>query len=657
MDFLFLRRASVGARLAVLSCLLVTLIFATFTWALTRSAGQQVRDQVLDRIAEKDRSIAAMIALFDKALSAEVDRSMSLFASFLPTGYTLDETQKIDIGGVATPVIKAGDQVLNMDFTIPDQFLERSGAVATVFARSGDDFVRVTTSLKKQDGTRAIGTLLDRKAPAYSLLLANRSYTGLAALFGKRLITQYRPITDASGRVIGALFVGVNVDKEIQSVEDGIRNLKIGDSGYYFVLDASKGADRGKLIVHPAAAGQTADEANAPYQQMLDMKQGQLDYRSADASLGEHAARDKFVSFVTVPEWQWLLGGIAPRDEVMAQVVTTRNEFLLLGFALVGVFAIVFLIAVRRLVSHPLDQAANASERFAAGDLSVRVASEAHARGDEIGRLMQSIDGIGEGLARIVSQVRHASVDMSHGTEKIATGSGKIAARIATQASSLEETAASMEQMTSTVQQNAEHATQANTLVTRAADAAIEGGRAVESVVSTMGEISRSSQKIAEITTVIESIAFQTNILALNAAVEAARAGEHGKGFAVVASEVRALAQRSAAAVKEIETLIATSTATVQSGLQIAEHASTTMQGIVQQVGQVRAIMSEISVASREQSGGIEQINLAVTQIGEATQQNATMVGDAELAAAELRDQAVRLAQVVSVFKLENGRD
>ena len=235
MDFLSLRRASVGARLAVLSCVLVALIFATFTWALTRSAGKQVRDQVLERIAEKDRSIAAMITLFDKALSAEVDRSMSLFASFLPTGYTLDDTQKVDINGVATPTLKAGDKVLNMDFTIPDQFLERSGAVATVFARSGDDFVRVTTSLKKQDGTRAIGTLLDRKAPAYALLLANQSYTGLAALFGKRLITQYRPITDASGRVIGALFVGVNVDQEIQSVEDGIRNLKIGDSGYYFV--------------------------------------------------------------------------------------------------------------------------------------------------------------------------------------------------------------------------------------------------------------------------------------------------------------------------------------------------------------------------------------------------------------------------------------
>ncbi|WP_297355887.1 methyl-accepting chemotaxis protein [Paraburkholderia sp.] len=656
MEIFSLRRASVGARLAMLSCALVALIFAAFTWALTRSAGEQVSEQVLARIAEKDRSIAAMIALFNQGLSAEVGRSMTLFASLLPTTYTLDESQKVDINGVATPTIKAGDKVLNMDFSIPDQFLQSSGAIATVFARTGDDFVRVTTSLKKQDGSRAIGTLLDRKGPAYGLIVAGRTFTGLATLFGKRYITQYRPITDASGKVIGAFFVGVDVGAQIQSVQDGIRQLKIGDSGYYFVLDASNGADRGKFLVHPVAAGQLADDANAPYKQMLDMQQGQLEYRSADAALGESSAHDKYVSFATVPEWHWLVGGIAPRDEVMAEVTATRNRFLLIGLALVVAFAVVFLIAVRRLVSRPIEEVAKASERLAAGDLSVRLVDGNNARADEIGRLMLAIDGIGEGLARIVVQVRNASSDMTQGTVKIASDSGDIASRIAVQASSLEETAASMEQMTSNVQQNADHAAQANTLVTSASEAAMEGGRAVERVVSTMGEITRSSQKISDITSVIEGIAFQTNILALNAAVEAARAGEHGRGFAVVASEVRALAQRSAAAVKEIEALIGESTARVQSGFKIAEEASATMHGIVERVGQVRAIMGEISVASREQSGGIEQVNIAVTQIGEATQQNAAIVGNAEQAAAELRDQAARLAQVVSVFKLDAAR-
>ena len=637
------------------SCALVALIFAAFTWALTRSAGEQVSEQVLARIAEKDRSIAAMIALFNQGLSAEVGRSMTLFASLLPTTYTLDETQKVDINGVATPTIRAGDKVLNMDFSIPDQFLESSGAIVTVFARTGDDFVRVTTSLKKQDGSRAIGTLLDRKGPAYAPILAGSPFTGLATLFGRRYITQYRPITNASGKVIGALFVGVDVGAQIQSIEDGVRQFRIGDSGYYFVLDASNGTDRGKFLVHPVAAGQLADDANAPYKQMLDMQQGQLEYRSVDAALGETSAHDKYVSFATVPEWHWLVGGIAPRDEVMAGVTATRNRFLLIGLALVVAFAVLFLLAVRRLVSRPIEEAAKASERLAAGDLSVRIVNGNSVRADEIGRLMQAIDGIGEGLARIVVEVRNASSDMTRGTAKIATDSGDIASRIAVQASSLEETAASMEQMTSNVQQNADHAAQANTLVTSASEAAMEGGRAVERVVSTMGDITRSSQKISDITSVIESIAFQTNILALNAAVEAARAGEHGRGFAVVASEVRALAQRSAAAVKEIEALIGESTARVESGFKIAEEASATMHGIVERVGQVRAIMGEISVASREQSGGIEQVNIAVTQIGEATQQNAAIVGNAEQAAAELRDQAARLAQVVSVFKLDAG--
>ncbi|MGU7841903.1 methyl-accepting chemotaxis protein [Burkholderia sp. AW33-5] len=651
-----LGRASVGARLAALACVLVALLFTAFAWALAHFAGQQLADEAHARIADKEQSIRAMVEMFDKALSAEATRSMALFASFLPADFALDPARTVDIGGVAAPTLSAGGQPLDLDYAIPDQFLKKSGAIATIFARDGDDFVRITTSLKKQDGTRAVGTRLDRAGPAYAPLVAGRSYTGLAKLFGRPYITQYKPVTDATGRVIGALFVGLDVGAELQVVQDGIRALKIGENGYYFVLDASPGASRGTFVVHPDAAGQHADDARAPYTQMLAAGQGRLAYTSADPAAHDTGPTAKFVSFTTIPQWQWLVGGIALDDELLASMRTVRNRFLMIGAVLVAAFAALFLVVVRRVVSRPLDAAARASERFAAGDLSIRIRDGAAARGaagnDEIGRLVQAVDGIGDGLARIVAQVRSGSSDIARGTVGIAAGSGDIAARIATQASSVEQTAASMEQITAAVQQNAEHAAQANALVADASAAATDGDTAVQRVVATMDDIGRATRRIAEITGTIEGIAFQTNILALNAAVEAARAGEHGRGFAVVAAEVRALAQRSAAAVKEIDALSAESSTTVEQGYRIADAARGTMRDIVQRVDQVSTLIGEISAASREQSTGIEQVNQAITQIGEATQQNATLISDAERAAVALRDQAAQLSEAVSVFRL-----
>ncbi|RAP98893.1 methyl-accepting chemotaxis protein [Burkholderia cepacia] len=657
-----LGRVSVGARLAALACALVALLFTVFAWTLAHFAGRQLAEEAHLRIADNEQSIRAMVDLFDKALTAEADRSMSLFASFLPAEFSLDPARTVDIGGVAAPTLVAGGQPLDLDYSIPDQFLKKSGAIATIFARDGDDFVRITTSLKKQDGARAVGTKLDRAGPAYAPLVAGRVYTGLAKLFGRPYITQYKPVTDATGRVIGALFVGLDIGAELKLVEDGIRSLKIGSNGYYFVLDASQGPSRGTFVVHPDAAGAPADDTRAPYAQMLAAGTGRLAYTSTDPAAHDGGPTAKFVSFTTIPQWQWLVGGIALDDELLAGMRATRNRFLMIGALLVAAFAMLFVIVVRRVVSRPLDAAARASERYAAGDLSVRIRDDAamrghagHAGNDEIGRLVQAVDGIGDGLARIVEQVRNSSADIARGTVDIAAGSGDMAARIATQASSVEQTAASMEQITAAVQQSAEHAAQANALVAHASAAATNGDAAVQRVVATMDDIGRATRRIAEITGTIEGIAFQTNILALNAAVEAARAGEHGKGFAVVAAEVRTLAQRSAAAVKEIDALSAESSTTVEQGYRIADAARGTMRDIVARVDQVSTLIGEISAASREQSTGIEQVNLAVTQIGDATQRNASLISDAERAAVALRDQAAQLADAVSVFRLERG--
>ncbi|HTJ91736.1 MAG TPA: Cache 3/Cache 2 fusion domain-containing protein [Pararobbsia sp.] len=649
MRILSFRHRSIGAKLALLACGIVAVLFAFFAWSLSRTAGNLVREQAVASMHEQDRGIADMVAMYNASLDAEVDHFMGLFAGFLPATFSLDESQTVAINGKPTPTMKAGDQTLNLDFSIPDAFFTRTGAISTIFARTGDDFVRVTTSLKQQNGERAIGTLLDRKGPAYGPVSNGGMYLGIAKLFGKQYITKYQAVKDANGRVIGALFVGVDISEQYGAVRQKILDKKIGQHGYFFALDASNGPNRGKFLVHPDSEGKAPDDPDGAYRQMLDTKNGLIETTSVDTASGYTEARHRIVSYTSVPEWNWIVAGSADRDELLAEVVGARNRAFAMGAGLVIAFALLFVMVTRKLVVRPLDEVVMLSERFAEGDLRARLDTT---RGDEIGRLMTSIDKMGNGLATIVAEVRDVAGDISVGTDEIAQDSGAIALRISTQASSLEQTAASMEELTSTVHRNAENAHEADRLVASAATAAVDGGEAVTRVVSTMGDISDSAKRIGDITSVIEGIAFQTNILALNAAVESARAGEHGRGFAVVASEVRALAQRSAQAAKEIGALIDESVSKVENGYRIAEQASETMRGIVSRVEQMNSIMSEINIASREQSTGIEQINLAVTQIGEATQQSADLVAAAENAAGDLKAQGARLAEVVSVFKI-----
>ena len=342
-------------------------------------------------------------------------------------------------------------------------------------------------------------------------------------------------------------------------------------------------------------------------------------------------------------------GGV--RSSASADATYAASRASVIGL-LVGIVVIGMLLAlwVARSVARPLIAAVGVARQVAAGDLTAHIVVRSQ---DETGQLMHALKDMNASLQNLVGQVRSGTDTIATASSQIAAGNQDLSSRTEEQASSLEETASSMEELTSTVKQNADNARQANTMALTSSSIAIEGGKVVSEVVGTMASINASSRKIVDIIAVIDGIAFQTNILALNAAVEAARAGEQGRGFAVVATEVRNLAQRSAAAAKDIKVLIGDSVEKVEAGSKLVDQAGRTMDDIVASITRVTDIMSEITAASSEQSAGIEQVNQAIAQMDQVTQQNAALVEEAAAAAESMQEQAASLSAVVSIFKLD----
>ena len=333
-----------------------------------------------------------------------------------------------------------------------------------------------------------------------------------------------------------------------------------------------------------------------------------------------------------------------------AQTYSTARMLVIVSIVLAVVIAVAMSWFISHAISIPIGTAVTSARQIAAGDMTVPI----HVEGtDETAQLLQALNAMRQGLATVVGTVRKGSESVASASAEIAQGNQDLSARTESQASALEETAASMEELSAQVKQNADNARQANQLAASASSVAERGGDVVGRVVQTMKEINDSSRKIADIISVIDGIAFQTNILALNAAVEAARAGEQGRGFAVVASEVRSLAGRSADAAKEIKTLINASVERVEQGTVLVDEAGTTMTEVVDSIRRVNDLVGEISAASNEQSAGVAQVGEAVTQMDQATQQNAALVEQMAAAASSLKSQSNELVQTVAVFKIQ----
>ncbi|WP_138515114.1 methyl-accepting chemotaxis protein [Rhodoferax bucti] len=425
-----------------------------------------------------------------------------------------------------------------------------------------------------------------------------------------------------------------DVQKQLKALHEAVDKLEPQDPALQTALDAIAKTEAlyGPVALDITQLGATGQrntaiaKINAECQPLLDRLVGEIDKFNDEANrIGQ--------------------AGVANSKAEFSQL---RTSLLIAVIVVLGISGFMG-VATRRSITQPLSEAKLATDAFSEGDLSKPL----HVQGkDEIAAMVASLERMRQNLTGLVSTVREGADAVSTASAEIAQGNHDLSARTESQASALEETAASMEELSSTVKQNADNAQQANQLAQQASHVATQGGGAVLEVVSTMRGISDSSKKIADIISVIDGIAFQTNILALNAAVEAARAGEQGRGFAVVASEVRSLAGRSAEAAKEIKTLINDSVERIERGSTLADQAGATMDGVVQSIKRVTDIMGEISSASKEQSSGVSQVGEAVTQMDQATQQNAALVEEMAAAASSMRSQANDLVQAVSVFKL-----
>ncbi len=654
-------RARIASQLGLALAVILAVVISGSTVFALRSLDSANLDTREEHLASEARLLADQLSTFHGTLRESTQRLSGLFEKRFGAGLSVQADQPVAVAGVQTPSLYLGKALLNNNFGDVDEFKQISGGVATVFVRSGDDFIRISTSLTKQDGSRAIGTVLDRQGPAYSRVVGGQTYIGRAVLFDRSYMTQYSPVRDASGKVIAVLFIGFDYTDEQNAQFDNLKRFRIGQTGSLALLDEQK-----HWLVPPAGV-QAPDQA-VPV--MLDLAKA-----PGKGRFWSDKQEDFYSVSVPFVGGPWSVVASMPKAEIRA-VTWSVGIRLVIGSMLAMLLAVGATVWLLRSKLAPLSDLVRQAEALGGGDLSARLNVSSH---DEIGQLARSFNQMGEALSTMVSHIRRAAEEVNGRAQALSGLSGGAYEGMEQQSGEITSMAGAVEEFSATslniadnmgnterlAQENAQQTRIGRNSMQEASSSLEHIATALNSTATVINTLGQRSQEIGGIVGVITSIAEQTNLLALNAAIEAARAGEQGRGFAVVADEVRNLASRTRQATDEISGMIqsiqqetgnAISTmeqgnALMQEGLSRNADVASALARIDEQSRSAGQQFAAITTATQEQSSTATLLSSNLQSIALANSEQREVVSNLAITAKELETLAAGLRQEVDRFR------
>jgi len=659
-------RRSMSTRLALVVSTAAAGIFLLGTLLAYWGSQAPFRKRFEADLVAQTNLIKNVVERFDNSSKHSALQLIGFLKGKFPSGITADPSKSLKIGVENTVVLKAGAVVVNNNFTQVDEFTQETGgkSVATIFVRQDEEFIRISTSLKKEDGSRAVGTRLDHNHPAYASLVENQVYTGKAHLFGRDYMTRYEPFTDKAGAVVGIYFIGFEISEPMLDLKKLIHEIKIVKTGYAYVLDSA-----GNAIVHPALEGKNILEAKDGdgreiIKDLVKLKSGVVLYPWINKGLGETRPRQKIATLAYYKPWDWIIATSSYTDELYGELRGLRNVLLMLSVLCAFSVSVVAYLSIHKALA-PLGSIADVMHRIGQGDATCDVDANLCARTDEIGTLGQATQAMSASLRGLLRDITRGVETLSGASSKLTNVSGQtsigvnmVSEKATTVAAAAEEASAntasvatSMGEATANLVSVSDATTQMSLTI---ADIAANSEKArtisnqatsqAQSASALMQQLGHAAKEIGKVTESITRISAQTNLLALNATIEAARAGAAGKGFAVVAGEIKELAQQTAAATEDIRTKIID----VQSS---AGGAISDIGGITSIIGEVGQIVASIATAIEEQASVTKDVanNIARASEGvktaeEQIRQTATVSGSIaqEIAALSLAVSEIR---------------